>query len=144
MAHDRFDKLVDVVIPPTCFYLNRRRFEQTAVVSPISTHFASDHSISYSWMTTDEPQGRMRAAPLFSYAPFRHLDGFATVEETVPAFPRHATVTNNFPGGVVCGSPCLVKCGVVIAGVNVFITLILTRTFIIFKLAEGVDRMVAV
>lgn len=137
MTRYRFDKLVDVVISPTCFHLNRWWFEQTAVVFPVSTHFASDHSVSYPWVTTDEPQGRVRAAPLFSHAPLRHLDGLSTVKETVPALPLHAAVTNNFLAGVVCGSPSLVKCGVVIAGVNAFVILLLTRTLVI--LAEGVE-----
>lgn len=139
MTHYRFDKLVDVVISNTCFHLNRRWFIQTAVVSPVSTHFASDHSVSYPWVSPDKPQRRVRATHLFSHAPLRHLDGFSTVEETVPALPLHAAVTNNFLGGVVCGSPDLVKCGVVMAGVNACFMLILTRTLFIFKLAEGVE-----
>lgn len=144
MASCRFDKLVDVVVSPTRFHLNGRRFEQTAVVFPVSTHLSGDHSVSYPGMTTDEPQRSVRATHFFLHAPLRHLDGFPTVEETVPALPLDTTVTSNILGGVVCGSPGLVQRDIVIAGVRGLVTLILTRAFIsISILGEGIQQMAA-
>lgn len=143
MTSYRFDKLVDVVVSPTCFDLNGRGFEQTAVVSPVSTHFAGDHSVSHPGVTADEPQRSVRATHFFPHAPLRHLDGFPTVEETVPALPLDTIVTSNILGAVVCSSPGLVQHGVVKAGVKVCATVILTGAFDSITLGEGIQLMAA-
>lgn len=144
MASFRFDKLVDVVVSLTCFHLNGRGFEHTAVVSPVSTHFAGDHSVSYPGVTADEPQWSVCAAHFFLHTPLRHLDGFSTIEETVPALPLDATVASNLLGAVVCSSPGLVQRGIVIAGVRGLVTVVLAGAFCaIFTLGEGVRQMAA-
>lgn len=144
MASYRFDKLVDVVVSRTCFHLNGRGFEQTAVVSPVSAHFAGDHTVSYPGVTADEPQWSVCATHFFLHTPLRHLDGFPSVEETVPAFPLDTLVASNLLGTVVCSSPGLVQHSIVIAGVKAIVTVILTRAFdSIFTLSEGMQMTAA-
>lgn len=52
MTGQRLDKPVDIIIAPTCFYLDGRGFKGAAVLVPMTTDFACNNSVTFAWMAT--------------------------------------------------------------------------------------------
>lgn len=116
------DEFVDKVIAPAGFHLDGRAFEVAAVFIPVAADFAGDDAVTDAWVATHQPQRGMCATHLLLHTALGHLDGLATVEQAEPAIPLHITVAGNTLGAEIGGSPRLVQCTIVIAGVLCHIT----------------------
>ncbi len=112
------NQLIDIIIAWTGFDFNGVRPVKTAVTVSMTADISSDDSILYCRVSTTNPQSDMSATAVPSNTRVWDLSVQAVNEETIPDAPADRLVTLSVCSiCIVDGSPWIVQCSVVVAGV---------------------------